>query len=829
MPPQQTDVLICGSGSAGLSAATWLSLYNIPYKILERRSGPIEIGQADGVQCRTVEIFESFGLGEELLREAYHVLEVAFWADDGSGSGSSSGAGVVKRMGRTADTQRGLSHLPHVILNQARINGLFIQAMRGFGGGEIEYGWDVRGVNISGDGGDGGEYPVRVRAVGEGGVEEIFEAKYVLACDGAHSTVRKALGLKMVGDSSDAVWGVMDMVPRTDFPDIRKKVSIRSQAGNLLIIPREGENYNLTRFYIELPPGTKAKDVKLEDLQQAARSILSQYEVEFTETVWWSAYSIGQRYADFFHKDYRVFLGGDACHTHSPKAGQGMNVSLQDGYNMGWKLAHVLKGLAPASLLETYVLERQKVAIDLINFDRYFSKLFSTGGKASATEFQEGFIKAGKYTAGLTAKYEESPITNDLGLSDSLAKNIVVGMRLPSSQVVRYCDSKPVQLASAMKSDGRWRVMVFVGDTSLPQNKTRLDAIGAYLSSAESPLQTFRFKGGDSDSLIEPILVGHGARHDIELDQIHPAFYPVTGKNQIKDLHKIFFDDESYNKGHGQLYEHLGINPQNGVIVIVRPDQYKHEMTFITTNKKHPNMALKFNYTVAPHLEEFNLPFPTFRATRPELTHFIGGGLIFSQAAIKTTHHDNPDEEDGVEGEKYPRILLLQRSYEDSWGGHWEGPGGSCEPEDETLLAGVAREIFEESGLHVSRFVELVAIDNWVKTRPDQVIVAAKFTFIVEVHEARSAGSGTGTSTGQHDEEQAGLPADKLEDGGVVPGLSRRWEDAIKLDPAEHRAFEWVTEEEVRDSDGDKAGKFKSFGQQGKTILKAFRMLSEKA
>ncbi|KAL2840885.1 FAD binding domain-containing protein [Aspergillus pseudoustus] len=575
----QTPVLIIGSGSAGLSAATWLARYNIPYRILERSSGPLKLGKADGVQCRTVEIFESFGMGEELLREAYHVLEVGFWADDGTGH--------VKRTGRTADVQPGLSHCPHVILNQARINGLFIERMEEYGGSGVEYGWDVTGVSVQGD----GEFPVKVtaRRVGENGedqgVEEAFEAKYALACDGAHSTVRKSLGYDMVGDSTDAVWGVMDMVPRTDFPDIRKKVSIRSKAGNMLIIPREGESYNLTRFYIELPAGTKPKDVKLEDLQEAARKIFSQYEIEFTETVWWSAYAIGQRHADFFHKDFRVFLAGDACHTHSPKAGQGMNVSLQDGYNMGWKLAHVLKGLAPPSLLETYVLERQKVAIDLINFDRYFSKLFSSEGKASPEEFQEGFIKSGKYTAGLTAKYDDSAITLELGLSETMAKNVAVGMRLPSSQVVRYCDSKPVQLATTLKSDGRWRVMVFVGDLGLPQNKTRLDAIGTYLRSNESPLQTFRLNG-DSDSLIEPILIGYGSRHNVEQNQIPPAFYPITGKNQIKDLHKIYFDDESYNKVHGHLYEYLGISPDNGIIAIVRPDQYVSSVIAIDDYKR---------------------------------------------------------------------------------------------------------------------------------------------------------------------------------------------------------------------------------------------------
>ena len=357
----------------------------------------------------------------------------------------------------------------------------------------------------------------------------------------------------MIGDSSDAVWGVMDMVPRTDFPDIRKKSTIRSKAGNILIIPREGERNTLTRFYIELPPGTRARDVNLEDLQRTAQSVFSPYTMEFVETVWWSAYSIGQRHADYFHKDQRVFLAGDACHTHSPKAGQGMNVSLQDGYNMGWKLGHVLTGLAKPSLLETYVLERQKVAIDLINFDRYFSKLFSSGPETSPAEFQEGFVKSGKYTAGLTAKYDTSPITSTVDESARLASNITVGMRLPSAQVVRYCDSKPMQLAKSLKSDGRWRIMAFAGDISVPENQQRLNTVsflvsssmhglgwlkmrqlGEYLSSNEGPIKTFTPEGSDTDSLIETVIVGHGKRHAVELDQIPECFYPLTGKNQVR-------------------------------------------------------------------------------------------------------------------------------------------------------------------------------------------------------------------------------------------------------------------------------------------------------
>jgi phenol 2-monooxygenase len=123
----KTDVLIAGSGSAGVFAATWLAIFNIPFTILERRPGPLEIGQADGVQVRTVEIYESFGLSEELLREAHHILEVCFWSVDEDGSGNAQGG--IKRKSRSIDTEKGLSHLPHVILNQARMNGLMLGKM----------------------------------------------------------------------------------------------------------------------------------------------------------------------------------------------------------------------------------------------------------------------------------------------------------------------------------------------------------------------------------------------------------------------------------------------------------------------------------------------------------------------------------------------------------------------------------------------------------------------------------------------------------------------------------------------------------------------------
>jgi phenol 2-monooxygenase len=552
----KTDVLIAGSGSAGVFAATWLAIYNIPFTILERRSGPLQIGQADGVQVRTVEIYESFGLSEELLREAYHILEVCFWGVDEDGNGTHQGGGI-RRKSRSVDTERGLSHLPHVILNQARMNGLMLGKMEsvlkekgrwqeGTSNG-IEYGWAVTNLEIDETQVyDPSAHCMKVTA-SKDGKDEVWEAKYVLGCDGAHSTIRKALNIQMLGDTSDTVWGVMDIYPLTTFPDIRRKCTIHSTSGNLIIIPREGGQ--LVRFYIQLPFGVSPKAVKLADLQDQAKRIFAPYVMDFANVFWWSAYSIGQRLASEFHKHNRVFLTGDACHTHSPKAGQGMNVSLQDGYNIGWKLGSVLSGMGPTSLLQTYVKERSKTASDLIAFDKELAKMFSRKEEFEG-EFAAYFGKSGRYMAGFTSRYEDSIVTNgeEGEVSDEVAKGITVGMRFPSAQVIRFCDCKAVQLQSVLKSDGRWRVVVFAGNFNDSNHRARLEkaclhklkthslmlTASKLAKSLESVARRYTPPSQHLDSVIEPILVLSSKFLDIEQERIPDYFWPKSGKWGIR-------------------------------------------------------------------------------------------------------------------------------------------------------------------------------------------------------------------------------------------------------------------------------------------------------
>jgi 2-polyprenyl-6-methoxyphenol hydroxylase-like FAD-dependent oxidoreductase len=150
----------------------------------------------------------------------------------------------------------------------------------------------------------------------------------------------------------------------------------------MLLIPREKK---LVRLYVrleDLPANTEMKSIELssitpETILRTAQKILSPYKLNYVHCNWWTIYRIGQRVSNHFAKSNRIFLAGDAVHTHSPKAVQGQNVSMQDTYNLGWKIGMVLKGETKPSVLETYTLERQSVARELIKLDQELSKLYT--------------------------------------------------------------------------------------------------------------------------------------------------------------------------------------------------------------------------------------------------------------------------------------------------------------------------------------------------------------------------------------------------------------------------------------------------------------------
>ena len=470
-PPAQVDVLIVGCGPAGLTLAAQLAAFpDISTCIVDQKEGPLQLGQADGIACRTMEMFEAFNFSERVLKEACWVNEVTFWKPDENAPEN------IVRHGRVQDTEDGLSEFPHVILNQARVHDFYLDVMRQSASRlEPHYARELVDVTVAPG---PAPYPVTARLrrtdAAHAGAIETVQARYVVGCDGARSTVRKSMGRSLAGDSANQAWGVMDVLAVTSFPDIRYKVVIQSASeGSVILIPREG-GY-LARFYVEMDKlgedeRVSGRKISLEQLIAKAQRILHPHTLEVKEVPWWSVYEIGQRicdqYDDVAGRDTgarlpSVFIAGDACHTHSPKAGQGMNFSMQDTFNLGWKLASVLRGQCSPALLHTYSQERQVVAQELIDFDREWAGLLSEKPRQTAKadadgasegvdpkEFQKYFERHATFTAGMGTHYRASIICGQAH-HQHLATGFVVGTRFHSAPVVRATDARPLQLGHA--------------------------------------------------------------------------------------------------------------------------------------------------------------------------------------------------------------------------------------------------------------------------------------------------------------------------------------------------------------------------------------------
>jgi phenol 2-monooxygenase (NADPH) len=584
--PSEADVLIVGCGPAGLTLAAQLAAFpEIRTVIVEQKEGPLKLGQADGIACRTMEMFEAFGFAHRVLNEAYWVNETTFWKPDTANGADGS---HIVRSGRVPDVEEGLSHMPHVILNQARVHDFYLDKMRKSPSALVPH-YDRKLLKLERDADSSLKYPVtaqfELKREGQETKVETIRARYVVGCDGARSSVRQSMGLSLKGDSANHAWGVMDVLVDSNFPDIRFKSLIQSaNEGTILIIPREG-GY-LVRLYVELDKlnlneRVSARNITIEQLIAAAQRIFNPYTLDVKEVSWWSVYEIGQRLCDRFDdlKDDEVatrlphiFIAGDACHTHSPKAGQGMNVSMQDAFNIGWKLAAVLQGRSPASLLHTYSSERHAVAKELIDFDREWAAMLSGGGSAAdPNAVQRYFVQHGRYTAGTATQYMPALLTGDT-THQQLATGFKVGTRLHSAPVIRIGDGRQVQLGDTLAADGRWRLIAFAGAGDTATADSPIGKLCSFLlNGKESPLKRFTPASANIDAVFDVRCVIQKSHHSLAVTAMPELLFPKKGRYSLRDYEKAFcaLDDVKQN-----IFAMRNVNKAVGCLVVVRPDQY---------------------------------------------------------------------------------------------------------------------------------------------------------------------------------------------------------------------------------------------------------------
>jgi phenol 2-monooxygenase (NADPH) len=585
--PEEVDVLIVGCGPAGLTLATQLAVFpDIKTCIVEQKTEGMQLGQADGIACRTMEMFHAFGFVERVLKEACWINETTFWRPD-----DAQPANVV-RSGWVKDVEEGLSEFPHVVLNQARVHDFYLDAMnRSATKLEPHYGRTVIAVEPATDGNDDTTPRVtvslqRTESQHQEQIERV-KARYVVGCDGARSIVRTAIGRELRGDSANHAWGVMDVLALTDFPDVRCKSFVQSaNDGTIIIIPREG-GY-LFRLYVELAEldvgeRVASRNITLDQLIAKAQRIFHPYKLDAKEVPWWSVYEIGQRLTDKFDdvpeaeiadRLPSVFIAGDACHTHSPKAGQGMNVSMQDTFNLGWKLAAVLRGRCQPSLLHTYSAERRAVAKELIEFDRQWASLLaSTHGDNSGPDpakTQSYFVRTGRYTAGTATHYRRSLLTGE-DTYQNLAEGFVVGKRFHSVPVIRLADAKPVHLGHVIKADGRFRIFVFAGMDDRGAAGSAIRKLCEYLAEDDnSPIRKYTRREEDIDAVIDVRAVFQQAHRQLAIQAMPSLLLPHKGRYGLQDYEKVFCADAEG----GDIFAMRGIDRAMGCMIVVRPDQY---------------------------------------------------------------------------------------------------------------------------------------------------------------------------------------------------------------------------------------------------------------
>jgi phenol 2-monooxygenase len=584
--PERVDVLIAGCGPAGLCLAAQLAQFpDITTMIVERKPGPIEKGQADGINTRSMEMFQAFGFADKVKRESYWVNQTNFWRPDPQNPAN------IKRIGRVQDVADDSSEMPHTLINQARVHELFLDIMRNAPSRlEPDYGWAVRDLTIDTEASD---YPVSVVLENAGvnaGETKIVRARYVVGCDGARSNVRKAISGELHGDAAHQAWGVMDILANTDFPDVRQKCLITSaREGNVLILPREG-GY-LFRMYVELdklnPEERVAeRNLTVDHMIAAANRIMRPYTIDVKEVVWWSIYEIGHRLTDRFDdvpereaatRNPRVFTAGDACHTHSPKAGQGMNVSMGDTFNLGWKLAHVLQRRVAPSLLRTYSAERWREAKRLVDTDHEWARIMSAppGQSELDTTDEPRFVRQFKenleFTGGLAVQYDQSVLIGAPAYQ-ALAKGLPIGRRFHSAPVVRLSDAKQMQLGHAAEADGRWRIYAFAGRNDGGAAGSAMGRLAEWLrQDPNSPVVKFTRRGEDIDSVIDVRAVFQQTFDRLNYEGMPSLLKPTKGRLGLQDHEKVFCVD---HKGVGDIFEMRGIDRDKGCMVVVRPDQY---------------------------------------------------------------------------------------------------------------------------------------------------------------------------------------------------------------------------------------------------------------
>ncbi|KUL86983.1 hypothetical protein ZTR_05722 [Talaromyces verruculosus] len=501
------DVVIVGGGPVGLLTAYQIARFGLSVCVLEKYDKQTQdaFGRAIALFPRTLEQLDQLDLIEPMLQKGFACRTSVTYKD-----GVQQSVGAVYRESTECT------------------------------GFEIEDG--VTSPDA---------YPVKSFFTNNKTQEEIvLRSKYVVGADGGRSFVRRHAGIPFEGDTSEDKWIRIDGIVETDMPIKRAYGAIESKThGNVLWAPLD---HGATRIGYAFTPEIAAKypgGVTEEVAVKEAIESMRPFNVKFTEVHWWTLYTIGQRIArDFSTKD-RIFLCGDAAHTHSSGAAQGLNTGIHDSVNLAWKLANEIHGFTRPEVLQTYATERRTAVEKLINYDKDISLLMThkwpswyTGDRTADPYLVLGqiFEQAASFNTGLGINYPAN-VLNQFPAATSL--KIEPGNRAIDVDLTLPGINRKVRFNEIARNVGKFWIVVFAG--KIKSTKPSLLALRTYL---------------------------------VENDELysHRAMKWLTiscdaGCSPYETLGMAPFGDTYYDID-GLAHDKYGIDPSVGGIMIIRPD-----------------------------------------------------------------------------------------------------------------------------------------------------------------------------------------------------------------------------------------------------------------
>ncbi|KAL9127138.1 MAG: hypothetical protein Q9217_003928 [Psora testacea] len=590
------DVLVVGAGPAGYMAAVTLARYGVDFRIIDQRAETIRGGQASGIQPRTQEVWKTLDLQDTLDHRGNHVSEHAFWVANPSG-----------KLERTHVGRECIHPTPYpwiLAVPQPETEKVFDSDLN-TRGHQVDRPTQLLQYSYTED----PDYPIHALVKHRfTNITSEYRCKYLIGSDGAGSVIRKLLGITSDRSDPDDVWAVADMELETDFPDHRRRCHIRSPAGAMMLIPSAT---GLNRIYTQLTPTevaglggvdrfqlgksdailmqTEWNDTELlKILKTRMNDVLSSYTTNIKTLHWVSQYRIRQRIIDAFDDGRRVFLAGDACHTQSPKAAQGLNISMMDAYNLTWKIAGVLQGTLQGSVLCTYNTERLQMAQDIVGFDRRVAQLYVNKefqDDKSQKEFQREYYAAHGITAGVGNQYSPNLLIDpevSAKINSDSSEPLTPGKRLLTPSVTRHMDGQTLNLLDDLPSNGRFHIFIFAGHVFSNSNlSSHFASLAAHFRSTSSPLTRYShssalsIKNSSKEWAFENTrrTAAQNLGRTVDLFLIHTDDYYAHSIASLPSpfpdwKYRIYADQEG--KGHADL----GVDPAVGAMALVRPDGY---------------------------------------------------------------------------------------------------------------------------------------------------------------------------------------------------------------------------------------------------------------